>query len=70
MIAEVAMNLFLSSLKAAIVIPLIAPPVPSSPALKPDKVPPKIAFFILATTANLLKIKNNKLETIKNKPNT
>ena len=40
--ALVAINALFSILKAAIVIPRIAPPVPSTPAAKPDKLPPII----------------------------
>ena len=40
--ADVAMKQFFSRLKAANVMPRIAPPVPKSPAAKPDKEPPAI----------------------------
>ena len=49
-------------------MPLMAPPVPNKPALKPDKTPPKMAFLLDALMINSLKIKKIRLSTIKNPP--
>ena len=46
-------------------MPLIAPPVPTTPAIKPEKTPPKIEFFIVGFMVVFLKIIKNKLVTIK-----
>ena len=66
--AEVAINLFLSSLNAARVIPLMAPPVPNKPALNPEKVPPIMAFHEVGNIFKRLKNKNTKLKTIRKAP--
>lgn len=66
--AEVAIKTFLSRLKAAMVKPLIAPPVPNKPAENPEKEPPIIAFFLLAEITSLLLTKKNKLSPTKKKP--
>lgn len=39
-------NTLFSRLKAAMVSPRMAPPVPSNPAVKPDSVPPIIEFCL------------------------
>ena len=66
--AEVAMKTLFSKLKAAIVSPLIAPPVPNKPAENPEKEPPIIAFFLLGAMLNLLLIIKIRLKTTKNTP--
>lgn len=57
--AEVAINTLFSILKAAIVNPLIAPPVPSNPAEKPDNEPPITALLLLSFMTNFFLIKNS-----------
>ena len=57
--AEVAINTFFSKLKAAMVRPRMAPPVPNNPAEKPDKLPPTIAFFRLGLITRSFFSKNN-----------
>lgn len=63
--AEVAMKIFFSKLKAAIVIPLIAPPVPNKPAVKPESELPIKVLLEVGFTTNSFLIKNNKLNAIK-----
>ncbi len=66
--AEVAIKMLFSRLKAAIVKPRIAPPVPRSPAEKPDKEPPITAFLLLAGTTSFLLIKKSKLNPTRKTP--
>lgn len=63
------MKTLFSRLNAAIVNPRIAPPVPKSPAEKPERIPPTAAFDLVGFITRFLKIKNNKLKAIKNIPN-
>lgn len=63
--AEVAIKAFFSKLKAAIVKPLIAPPVPNSPAEKPDSAPPLIAFLLFAGITNSFLYRKRELKAIR-----
>ncbi len=58
--AEEAINMLFSKLKAAIVSPLTAPPVPKKPAKKPDKTPPATASLLPSLIFNLGFKMNNK----------
>ncbi len=51
-------------------MPLIAPPVPTIPAINPEKTPPKIEFFIVGFMVVFLKIIKNKLVAIRKIANT
>ena len=64
--AEVAINTLFSKLNAAIVKPLMAPPVPNNPAENPEKEPPINAFLLFGAITILLFIRNNKLNPTKN----
>ena len=66
--AEVAIKTLFSRLNAAIVNPLIAPPVPRRPAENPDNIPPKTEFFLLGVTTRSFLYKKTELKTIKNNP--
>lgn len=66
--AEVAMKTLFSRLKAAIVRPRMAPPVPSNPAENPENEPPIIAFLLFGKIIILLFIKKNKLNPTRNIP--
>ena len=70
MAAEVATKTDFSTLNAAIVMPLIAPPVPSNPAKKPDKLPPIKLFFLLASNFNSFLMIKRILNPIKKNANT
>lgn len=63
--AEVAIKTSVFKLNAASTIPLIAPPVPKSPAINPDKTPPEIELVIVGFIAKCLKIKKIRLVIIK-----
>lgn len=67
--ADVAMNVSVVKLKAARVMPRMAPPVPSNPAIIPDKVPPNTEFKVVGFIFSVLKIKKTRLVTIKNTAN-
>jgi len=62
------MKTLFSKLKAAIVSPLIAPPVPKSPAEKPDKIPPVMAFLLFGFMIRFFFIKNSRLNPTKKTP--
>ena len=66
--ADVAIKTLFSRLKEAIVRPLIAPPVPSKPAEKPDNAPPIREFFLFAAITNSLLYKNKALSEIRKTP--
>ena len=64
--AEVAKKESFSKLNAAKTNPLIAPPVPTKPAKKPEEMPPTIKFLSLCSNfLSELKIKktDNKIRT-------
>ena len=58
MIADVAIKTSVLRLKAASVIPRIAPPVPNNPAVIPENIPPRIEFLTVGFTSNDLKERN------------
>ena len=62
------MNTLFSKLKAAMVKPLMAPPVPSNPAENPEKEPPIMAFLFVGDTTTSRLNRNNKLNPTKNIP--
>lgn len=62
------MNTLFSKLNAAIVKPLIAPPVPNNPAENPEKEPPIMAFLLFGEMVILLLIRKNRLSPTKNIP--
>lgn len=64
--AEVAIKTLFSRLKAAIVNPLIAPPVPRSPAENPERIPPLMAFLFVGEMIKFCLIRKSKLKPIKN----
>jgi len=53
-------------LKAARVIPRMAPPVPTTPAIKPDNTPPLMELVMVGFISNLLNTRNVRLVAIKN----
>ena len=59
--ADVAIKTLFSKLNAAMVSPLIAPPVPRRPADRPENDPPKIAFFLFGAITKLFLTRNNDL---------
>lgn len=65
MIAEVAIKTSFSRLKAAKVKPLIAPPVPSKPAVIPDNAPPETELTSVGFSTNFLNIKSRRLIEIR-----
>ena len=64
--ADVAIKISMSRLKAANVNPRIAPPVPKNPAVIPDKAPPLIELKNVGFSCIFLKRINAVLSTIKN----
>lgn len=62
------MNTLFSMLKADIVNPLIAPPVPSKPAENPDNPPPIIEFLFVGLITNCFRMRKSKLSAIKKIP--
>ncbi len=66
-VAEVVINTSMFKLKDAKTRPLIAPPVPTNPAINPDKVPPTIELKAVAFIVKFLNNKNIALMTIKKK---
>lgn len=68
--AEVAINVLLLRLNAAMVNPLMAPPVPSNPAEKPDRAPPSTAFLVFGWTTIWLLIIKSKLNPTRKQPRT
>ena len=64
--ADVAMKTYVFMLNAAKVIPRMAPPVPSTPATKPDKIPPPMELRIVGFTSSFLNIRNVMLVQIRN----
>ena len=66
--AEVAIKALFSRLKAAMVKPRMAPPVPRSPAENPESEPPTIAFRALGLKTISLLIRKSKLKPTRKIP--
>lgn len=63
-----AINTFFSKLKAAMVSPRIAPPVPRRPAENPDKPPPIMAFRLTGFMINFFLIRKRSARITRNNP--
>ena len=66
--AEVAIKTLFSKLNAAIVNPLIAPPVPRSPAENPERAPPEIAFLLVGEIIKSFFKRKRRLKPTRNIP--
>ena len=62
------MKTLFSKLNAAIVNPLMAPPVPSRPAESPENDPPIIAFFVVGKTTIFFPIRKIRLNPTRKIP--